>query len=170
MIWGLKMKKNEKVKGGGIEFPTKRYMMGMNLRPAKDVLGKIRTEYEEGPGGEEKISVVRESDGIAYFKVLVRELAGIIPESHYPTLMKELTKRLGYGEEPKLMFYEQHLGNTGLFAIAEEPKKKCISFFYTYCTNARKGNIEGTNVLVGSGLGIIPTVAIISSLRVKKVA
>lgn len=154
----------------GIAFPTKKYQVSLNTRPAKETLGKVRVEYlEAGPHGEERVSIIREEDQMPYFKVLIRELNGMMPEASYPQLMKGVIKALGYGSEPKSMFFENFQGNTGIFAIAEHAEGKGISFFFSYCLNARKGSIEGTNVLISSGLGLLATTTIINSLRIKKV-
>lgn len=153
----------------GIAFPTKKYQVSLNTRPAKETLGKVRVEYlEAGPHGEERISIIREEDDTPYFKILIRELNGMMPESSYPALMKGVIKALGYKEKPKSMFFEQLGKATGIFAIAEA-ENKGLSFFYSYCLNARRGSIEGTNVLISSGLGLFATIITIESIRIKKV-
>lgn len=153
----------------GVAFPTKKYQVSFHLRPAKEILGKVRLEHTTaGPNGEERISIIREEDGIPYFKILIRELNGMMPESSYPALMKAVIKGLGYEEEPKSMFFERLNGATGIFAIAEDSKSKGISFFYTYCINARQGAIEGTNVLIASGIGLFATINTIKSINIQK--
>jgi hypothetical protein len=147
---------------------TQNYQVYVNTRPARDHLGPIDVITEVGPKGEDKLSIRRRQDGVDYFKLLIADLPPAGPESNYIEMMRGITKKLGLGDEPKSMFFEQYLGKTGLFAIAEHPSTKGISFFYTVCPFARRGLIEGTNMLVASGLPLLATAKMIDSIRIKK--
>lgn len=146
----------------------KNYQVYLNTRPAREHLGLIDIITEVGPKGEDKISIRRKQDGVDYFKLLIKELPLAGQESNYIDMMKAITKTLGFGDEPKSMFFEDHLGKTGLFAIAENPTTRGLSFFYTVCPFARKGLIEGANLLVASGLPLLVTAKMIDSIRIKK--
>lgn len=147
---------------------TQNYQVYLNTRPAREHLGLIDIITEVGPKGEDKISIRRKQDGVDYFKLLIKELPFAGPETNYIEMMKAITKVLGFGDEPKSMFFEEYLGKTGLFALAENPTTRGISFFYTVCPFARKGLIEGTNILVASGLPLLVTAKMIDSIRIKK--
>jgi hypothetical protein len=153
-------KKNKRV-------ALKDYEVLIDPSPANEIIGDFEIVVTSEKDAPNKLSIRRKENGKEYLHLVAMELKeGLGTEPQYPDMVAKVLKELDF--EKPTMFYERHHGKVGLFAIAQKKSDKSFWFYFTVCTNARFGIIEGTNFSIASGLPLLITCKILDSITIRK--